>query len=260
MINKILEKALSFTKEHSPELLISAGVGAMVTSTVLAVRATPKAIQLIEDEKADLGVTYLTKREIVETTWKQYIPAVGMGAVGAACIVLGTTQNMKRNTALATVYALSENTLREYQRKTVEIAGEEKAQEIEREVAKVRVKDHPIVVNELNNEYVISTGNGDTLIFDSLSGRYFRSSMNAVDKAINEINKDLLDEYVITVNDLYNKLDVPTIGAGGLIGWKSDKELVEVRYDSDVDQNGQPYLVLTFSNRPSPLQNSYASY
>lgn len=260
MINNVLSKTFDFMKERSPELLISAGVVGMATSTVLAVKATPKAMDLIEDKKSELGVTYLTKKEVVEATWKQYIPSAGMGVVSAVCIVLGTTKNVRRNTALATVYAISENTLKEYQRKTKEIVGEEKAREIDREVAKARVIQRPSVIETRDSEYIHSTGNGDTLIYDSLSGRYFRSSVNAVERAVNALNKNLLDDYTASLNEFYNELDIPTIGAGNLIGWRSDKEQLEITWDSDVDKVGNPYLILTYYNRPVPLNNYSQSW
>ena len=49
LINKVLDVA----KKHSPELLVSAGVVGMVVSTVMAVKATPKAIELIEEKKGE---------------------------------------------------------------------------------------------------------------------------------------------------------------------------------------------------------------
>lgn len=257
MINNLIEKVIGFTKQHNPEIVVGLGVAGMITSTALAVKATPKAMQLIEDKKSELGVTYLTRKEIAEATWKQYIPAVGVGAVSIACIVLGTTKNIKRNTALATVYAISENTLKEYKAKTREIVGEEKAREIDTEVAKSRARsrsiDNPVVIETRDSEYVINTGNGDTLIYDSFSGRYFRSSVNAVESAVNNVNKSLLNDYFITVNEFYNELCIPTIGAGSLIGWKSDKEMVEIYFDSDIDSNGNPYLILSYRNIPVPL-------
>ena len=253
MITKFIENVLSFTKEHSPELLVGLGVVGMASSAVLAVRATPKALDLIEDKKDELETNDLTKKEVVQATWKQYAPAVGLGVVSASCIVLGTSQNIKRNTALATVYALSESTLREYKTKVKEIAGEEKAKEIDREVAKARVREKITVVETEGSEYIHHTGNGDTLIYDSLSGRYFRSSRNAIESAVNSINKSLLNDYIMTVNEFYNEMGVPTIGAGSLIGWRSDKELLDVGFDSDIDQNGNPYLILTYRNRPIPV-------
>lgn len=257
MINDVFNKVLKFANDHSPEILIGGGVVGMATSTILAVRATPKALELIEDKKYELDVEELTRKEIALATWKQYVPAIGVGVLSTACIVFGTTKSLKRNTALATVYALSESTLREYQKKTKEIVGEDKAREIDREVSKSRVKERlnekPVIVESKDSEYVEHTGNGDTLIYDSLSGRFFRSSVNAVESAVNAINYSMMNEYIMTVNDFYNELDIRTNGAGSLIGWKSDKEMMEITFDSDVDRHGNPYLILSYVNRPMPL-------
>lgn len=255
MIKDLFNKALNFTKEHNPEILVGLGVVGMMSSTVLAVKATPKALDIMEDKKADMGVTYLTRKEIAQATWKLYAPSIGVGLASAACIILGTSKSIKRNTALATVYALSESTLREYQSKAKEMLGEEKAAELDREVAKSRVRKREVttIVESEGSEYIHHTGNGDTLVYDSLSGRYFRSSMNSIESAVNSINKSLLNDYIMTLNEFYNELGVPTIGAGSLIGWKSDKELLEVSFESDVDQNGNPYLVLSYKNRPIPV-------
>lgn len=255
MIKNLINKVLDFTKEHNPEILVGLGVVGMATSSVLAVKATPKALEIMEDKKADLGVTYLTRKEIAQATWKLYAPSVGVGLASAACIILGTSKSIKRNTALATVYALSESTLREYKSKAKEMLGEEKAKELDREVSKARVRNREVttVIETEGSEYIHHTGNGDTLVYDSLSGRYFRSSKNAIEAAVNSINKSLLNDYVMTVNEFYNELGVPTIGAGSLIGWRSDKELLEVNFESDVDQNGNPYLILEYRNRPIPV-------
>ena len=255
MIKNLFDKVINFTKEHNPEILVGLGVAGMMTSTVLAVKATPKALDIMEDKKADMGVTYLTRKEIAQATWKIYAPSIGVGLASAACIILGTSKSIKRNTALATVYALSESTLREYQTKAKEMFGEEKAAELDREVAKARVRNREVttIVETEGSEYIHHTGNGDTLVYDTLSGRYFRSSMNSIESAVNSINKSLLNDYIMTLNEFYNELGVPTIGAGSLIGWKSDKELLEVSFESDVDQNGNPYLVLSYKNRPIPV-------
>lgn len=258
MNNKLLTGIVGKIKDYSPEILISAGVVGMTTSTVLAVRATPRALQLIKEKEQELETTMLTPKETIQAAWKPYIPAIGVGLVSASCIILGTSQNIKRNAALATVYAVSENTLKEYQRRTRAIAGEEKAREIETAVAKARIADaKPVIVDYDNSEYITNTGDGDTLIFDSFSGRYFRSSMNALDRAMNSINKSLLNEHYMTMNDFYNEINIPTIEAGSLIGWSAEVELMDIGYDSDVDKNGQPYLILTHYNRPRPIRNRY---
>lgn len=259
-MNKYVNKAINTIKEHQPEILVGVGLGGMVTSAIMAVRATPRALDLLEDKKDEVYSDNLTAKETIQAAWRPYVPAVTLGALSAACIIGGTISGSRRNAALASVYAISESTLKEYQRKTVEIVGEEKAREIEKEVVKARVKERPVIIDQNDSEYITNTGEGNTLFYDSLSGRYFRSSTNAVDRAINNINKSMLSEHYITVNEFYNELGIPTVGAGSLIGWVLEKEMADIRYDSDIDKNGNPYVVLEYKNRPVPLYNHYSNY
>lgn len=252
-IKDITSKVVNGAKKHSPEILIGMGVTGMIASTVLAVRATPKALELIEDKKDELDVDWLTKKEIVEAAWRPYVPSIALSVVSAACIIGGTTTNLKRNAALATVYSISENTLKEYQRRTVEIVGEEKAKEIEREVSRGKARENISIVSTDDSQFLCNTGDGNTLFYDTLSGRYFRSSVNSVDRAINNINKMMLTEHYITINEFYNELGIPTIGAGSLIGWIIDREMADISYDSDLDENGNPYVVIEYKNKPRPL-------
>lgn len=50
-LTKICRTVKASTIKHSPEILTGVGIAGMVTTTVMAVRATPKAIRLLEDEK-----------------------------------------------------------------------------------------------------------------------------------------------------------------------------------------------------------------
>lgn len=249
----IFSKILKATKEHGPELMIGAGIASMITSTILAVRATPKALERLEDKKADLGVTYLTKKETVQAGIKPYIPSIITGAIGVTCIIGGTTKNLKKQSALAAVYAISENTLKEYKREVTKTLGEEKAREIEKKITKGHINERPVILDCDDSQYVENTGNGQTLFYDSLSGRYFRSSTNAVDRAINAVNKSLMTDMYISVNELYNEIGISTIGAGSLIGWSSEKDMVDIHYDTEIADDGQPYVVLYYRNPPEPL-------
>ncbi len=67
-------KALQKTvKKHSPEILTGIGIAGMTAAAVMAVKATPKALRMV-DEKEIRDGKRLTTGEIVKTTWKCYIP------------------------------------------------------------------------------------------------------------------------------------------------------------------------------------------
>ena len=127
MITKNIGRKL---KKHSPEILTGIGIAGMISATVMAVRATPKALQNIEHEKKEQNVTKLPLIEIAKCTWKSYIPSAVTIVVSSVCLVGASTVSFKRNTALATAYAMTEATLKSYQEKVVETIGEKKADAI----------------------------------------------------------------------------------------------------------------------------------
>ena len=54
-ITRICKKVKNSTIKHSPEILIGLGIAGMITSTIMAVKATPKVLILIEDEKRHIN-------------------------------------------------------------------------------------------------------------------------------------------------------------------------------------------------------------
>lgn len=100
-VMKIFNTVKKAVEKKSPEILIAFGIAGMITTTVLAVKATPKAMEKIKEveknkkEEFDRDHGYseldtmfkLTKPEVVKATWKCYIPAAISGATSIACIV-----------------------------------------------------------------------------------------------------------------------------------------------------------------------------
>lgn len=251
MINKVL----NMIKEHSPEILVGTGIVGMATAGVLAVRATPKAMGIVEDTKSDLGVTQLTTKETVTSTWKTYAPSVALGVLSAGCIIAGTTTSIRRTTAMATVYAASENVMRQYHSKVVDKLGKTEAEEIRRDAVRSSVKEKKVVINDTDDSaYVTVTGHGTTMFYDSLSGRYFLSSTNAVERAVNNIYKQMMTDVHVTLNELYMELDIPTIEVGTLLGWDVQNGTIDISYDSDIDEAGNPYVIIDYKTMPIPIR------
>lgn len=72
-LTKICRSVKTATVKHSPEILTGVGIAGMVTTTVMAVRATPKAIQLLDEEKRRQHANKLEPMDVVKTAWKCYI-------------------------------------------------------------------------------------------------------------------------------------------------------------------------------------------
>lgn len=69
-----------FWHRNASTILTCLGDVGVVATAVLAVKATPKAMRLINEAEEEKGKT-LTRMETVKATWKPYIPAVVTGAV-----------------------------------------------------------------------------------------------------------------------------------------------------------------------------------
>ena len=107
---------------YSSEILVATGIVGMLTTTVIAVKATPKAMQLIEEAKEEKGEE-LTKLETVKAAAKVYIAPAITAVTSTACIIGASKINRRRNAALATAYAISEAALNEYKDKVVATIG-----------------------------------------------------------------------------------------------------------------------------------------
>lgn len=232
--------------KHGPEILMGLGIAGMITTVVLAVKETPKALDLIaeaEDKKGE----QLKKTEVVKATWKCYIPAAVTGATSIACLVGASTKHAKRNAALATAYKLSETALSEYREKVVETIGEEKEKVVREKVSEEKLKQNPIEKNE-----IIFTDNGDTQFYEPLSGRYFKSDIEHVNKIVNRLNKSMLHDMFgyITLNEFYEELGLDMVELGEDLGWNLDKGLIDIEFTSKIASNGKPCIVLDYINAP----------
>lgn len=244
---------LSLSK-HSPEILIGFGITGMITTTVLAVKATPKALKLIEDRKQELEVDSLTPVETVKTTWKCYVPAAITGAVSTACLIGSHSVNAKRNAAIATAYKLSETAFSEYREKVVETIGEKKEKSVRDKVSEEVIKKNPVSQTE-----IIVTGKGSTLCFDPLSSRYFYSDLEKIHRAANKLNYDIntspFHNDGVTLNDFYNEIGLPGTMTGDSLGWNLHTGLIKVYPSAQIveegeEHEGEPCLVLNFENPP----------
>lgn len=134
-------------RRRAPEVLTGVGIAGMMTTTVLAVKATPEAIRRIEARKKAEHHQKLTAVQTVQTAWKCYIPAGVTGVVSVTCLIGASVTNGRRNAALATAASLAETSLREYRSKVVETIGEKKEEAILDAVDRERMEKNPPSLN-----------------------------------------------------------------------------------------------------------------
>lgn len=246
---KVLGEAV---RKNSPSILTGVSVAGLVATTVMAVKVTPKAMRILEEKEIidpygnlNEPLTKSTVKHVVKATWRLYVPAASMGLFTIACIVGANSVHLRRNAALVSVYSLTEATLKEYQAKVVETIGEKKEQQVRDNVAADKVKNNPLGTKE-----VIITGSGETLCYDVISGRYFKSDIEKLRKIQNDLNHNLISDMWMELNELYDAIGLPHIALGNELGWNVDK-MLDFNFSSTLADNGTPCLVLDHEVYPS---------
>lgn len=246
-LNTFIKSTKRIVSKHSPEILTGLGIAGMITSTILAVKATPKALKLMEDARYEKEED-LTVKEKVETTWKCYIPSVVLTVVSAGCLVGASSVNLRRNTALATAYKLSETALSEYKDAIVETVGEEQAKTIKEKVAQKKVdkSDQP-------KSEVVMIGEGKVWFLEPISLQYFQSEVETIRKAINDLNYRMINgqEEYITISEFYDEIGVRHSVDTPNLGWNIYREgKIEVDMVATKMENGNPCLMLDYDTSP----------
>lgn len=244
--NEIMKIAGKFLEKHGPKILTGLGIAGFVTSTFLAVKATPKAVKALDEKKRELNTEKLPAKEVVKTTWKLYLPAVSTGLVSAGCVIGATAMSTHQTAVLATAYAVSDTALKEYRAKTKEVVGEEKEKLIRDEIAKERIRNTPY-----NSSEVIMTNKPDSLCLETFSNRYFMSNIEKLRQIENILNRRMLDDMYLSVNDWYDEIGLSHTKIGDELGWNIRDGLIDFSYSSQLAEDGTPCLVIDAHIVPS---------
>lgn len=244
-------------KKHSPEILVVVGVAGVVTSAVMACKATTKLDSILEepkekidaihegmetgeikgveyteeDGKKDLAIVYAhTAVDIA----KLYGPAVILGAVSIGCILTSHRILRKRNIAIAAAYATVDRGFKEYRGRVVERFGEELDKELK---YNIKAKEIEEKVTDENGEEKIVKKTVQTADIDnhSIYARFFDETCtgwtrNAEDNLTflicqqTHANKRLQLEGYLFLNDVYEMLGLQKSKAGQVIGWVYDEK------------------------------------
>ena len=101
-------------------------------------------------------------------------------------------------------------------------------------------------------EVILTESGGNTICYDVLSGRYFKSDRDKITRVMNELNRQMRDEMYVTLNDFYYELGLDGTKMGDMLGWSARGGLftVNARYSSHLAANGQPCLAVSFNVAP----------
>lgn len=263
-IQKMLHKSGLYVRKYSPVALSCvASVGVVVTA-VAAVKATPKAVMLIQADsrkKHDGDPYAATKKEAVIAAWKCYIPAVAIGASTIACIMGVNALNRHQQAALTSAYALVQNSYKEYKDKLKELYGEEAHNAIMDSIVKEKCKDISIYTPGcLVSSSSLDFGEGmepeiTRTFYDAFSQRYFESTIEKVIQAEYHLNRNFMFAGVIPLNDFYEFLGLEKTELGDTVGWSSvngDIYWIDFNHHRLTLDDGMEIYVIEMVFEPTP--------
>lgn len=196
-----------FLKRNSSTILTFIGAFGVVATSVMAVKATPKALTLIKEAKEEKGEE-LTKFEVIKIAGPTYIPSIITGVATIACIFGSNIISKRQQATLMSAYALLDNAYKEYKKKVDELYGEEAGEYVRAEIAKDKYAGDGTLVDD-----------DKELFYDFYSGRYFESTKETVMWAEYELNKRMVVNGCVSLNDFYELLGIKPQAEYELVGW-----------------------------------------
>ena len=255
-VTRTLNKARFQIKKHSPEILIVAGIAGVVTSAVMACKATTKINDILdqtkeevgkvndaldnekipedvyskEDAKKDLAIIYIqTGVKLV----KLYGPSLILGALSITSILASNNILRKRNVALAAAYATIDNSFKEYRGRVIERFGKDLDRELKynikaKEISETTVDENgkettvtktvPVVESEEPSDYA-------RFFCEGCAGWTKDPEMNLVflKQQQNWANELLKTRGHLFLNEVYDMLGIERSKAGQVVGWVYDE-------------------------------------
>lgn len=244
-MNKVWSHSKLFLKRNSATILTFAGVAGVVATSVMAVKATPKALRMIEDAKEEKGED-LTKFETLVVAGPSYIPAAITGVATIGCIVGANILNKHQQAALTSAYALLDQSYKDYKKKVNELFGEGADQQVKVAIVKDKYGEREFDLEGENRLY-----------YDMFSEQYFEATPYAVSRAEYEVNRLNVSDGYVYLNDWYISLGLKPLEYGYEFGWTPTinqdrywEEWINFKHEKIVMDDGLEVITIEFMQEP----------
>lgn len=246
-------------KKGSPWILTGAAILGVGTTATLAVKATPGAMEDLkkaaEKKQRETGNpdARLTRVEAVQVAAPHYIPAGISGLLTSGCMFMATRIGAKRAAAAGTAAIMAQNALSDYSEKVAEKFGKEKETEVRDEVIADKMKEQPV-----STAMAKRTSFGDHLCYEVYSGRYFYSDVEELRRAMNDFNQRLLYGDCLSLNEWYFRIGLDPVTYGYDVDWDANDHLMDLRFGTQLADNGEPCLTVDFVSEMGPSVHNYS--
>ena len=244
-------------KKHSPEIMVIAGVVGVVTSAVMACKATTKVNDILEETKEKTSQVHdvladesISKEKYSEEDGKKdlaiiytqagvkfiklYGPSIALGALSIASILTSHHIMRKRNIALAAAYTAIDTSFKGYRNRVIERFGDELDKELRYNIKAKEIEE--TVVDENGEEQTVkkTVNVVDPTVFsdyakcydDGCAGWTKDAEMNLyfLKRQQDWANERLKSRGYLFLNEVYDMLGIPRTKAGQCVGWVYDEK------------------------------------
>lgn len=245
-------------KKHSPEILLITGITGVVTSAVMACKATTKVDAIIEeskksidtihegmnagnicdveyteeDGKKDLAIVYI---QTGVKFAKLYGPSVLLGLTSIGCILASNNIIHKRNVALSAAYTAIDRSFKGYRSRVIERFGESMDRELRYNIKTQEVKE-TVVDEETGKKKTVkstvsvvdpNTYSDYARFFDEYCAGWTKDAeynLMFLRQQQNYANELLKSRGHLFLNEVYDMLGIDRTKAGNIVGWIYDEK------------------------------------
>ena len=255
-------------KKHSPEILVVGGVVGLVTSGIMACKATTKLSDILDDSKEQIELfdkvaanpemvkeeytvedaekdKKIVKVQTAVKVAKLYAPSVAVGVVSIGAIFASNNIMRKRNVALGAAYATVDRAFKDYRNRVVDRFGEELDKELRYNLKTKEVKETIEDENgkkktvKRNIKYMDSPLPSEfAVIYDDGCAGWTKDPEDNKFFLIQQqryANERLKRRGYLSLNEVYDLLGFPSTKAGQVVGWLYDCKDPNYKGDDFVD-------------------------
>lgn len=253
-----LHKVKFKATKHAPEILIITGVIGVVTSGVLACKATTKLNDILVESKTNIDNINLALEnpEMVTESYTEedakkdkvivysqtclkvarlYAPSVILGALSIGAIIQSNNISRKRNVALAAAYATIDKSFKEYRGRVVERFGNEVDKELKYNTRKEYIKEQIVDENGKKKTVKNEIDVIDSALDISEYAKFYDDGCRGWEKDPEQnllflrrqqdhANELLQAKGYLFLNEVYDLLGIPRTKAGQIVGWIYDEK------------------------------------
>lgn len=256
--NKAFDKLSKDFDQNQPVIFAGLALFGLALTSYKAYKAGYKGQVIMDRMKADMKDVKPgdkeTKRVVIKETARDMVPVMApvvvSGVLTATCIGWSSHVSMKKIAMLSTAYSITLRDYKDHLDATSKVLDEKNRKRIIEEVAGKKLER---ASNE-NREEVMSKGprsDQDVLCYESLTGRYFYSTVNKLNHAMNALAAECRAGTYVACNEWFDMIGLDPVDSvlGDCMGWTSDKLIngnFEFELTTKLTDGGIPCIVVSY--------------